>query len=176
MNAATHEAKLQQMMDHHDIRQILIRYCRGIDRLDKNLISSVYHANAKDNHGSFQGDGAAFTIHVVDALREHTEATTHTLGQSSISVTGNSASSETYVLASHRREADGQTYIDVFAGRYVDKLERQEGRWGIVERVVVWDWSKTDKVESSYYSPDDFTNGVRSADDISYQFGVDGLD
>ena len=162
------EQKLQELIDHHDIRQVLYRYCRGIDRLDEELIASVYHEGSQDNHGNFQGEGATFAKYVIEALKA-SAATTHTLGQSLISVKGNKASSETYIHAVHTREEGEETYLDHFSGRYVDKLERREGQWGIIDRVVVWDWSKTERIEAAFYSRDDFPNGQRSRDDLCYQ-------
>ncbi len=39
------------------IRQAALRYCRGVDRLDAELMFSAYHDDATDDHGVFVGLG-----------------------------------------------------------------------------------------------------------------------
>ena len=40
------------------IRQAALRYCRGVDRLDAELMRSAYHDDATDDHGVFVGPAA----------------------------------------------------------------------------------------------------------------------
>jgi hypothetical protein len=43
---------------------------------------------------------------------------------------------------------DDRPVRDLTAGcRYVDAMEKRDGRWGIVHRVVVMDWSRLDDVD-----------------------------
>jgi hypothetical protein len=39
------ERELQRLLDERAIRRCLTDYCRGIDRLDADLLRSVYHAD-----------------------------------------------------------------------------------------------------------------------------------
>ncbi|MDP4977767.1 MAG: nuclear transport factor 2 family protein, partial [Ilumatobacteraceae bacterium] len=66
------------------IHQCLIDYCHGIDRCDAELVASVYHPDATDDHGSFVGLGTEFAIHATKKLREYAIATTHFCGSPSI--------------------------------------------------------------------------------------------
>src|SRR5690606_8703026 len=50
MNALD-EGALQAALDREAIHTVLMRYCRGVDRLDRDLIASVYHPDAYDHHG-----------------------------------------------------------------------------------------------------------------------------
>src|SRR5690606_12311300 len=45
---------------------------------------------------------------------------------------------ESYVLAFNRR-AGGDGAVEVFAGRYVDRFERRDGRWRIAHRKALRD-------------------------------------
>jgi hypothetical protein len=36
-------AALMKLMDKQEIHDVLMRYCRGIDRCDEELLRSVYH-------------------------------------------------------------------------------------------------------------------------------------
>ena len=40
-----------------EIRELLTRYCRGVDRMDAELIASAYHPDAIDEHGMTQFTG-----------------------------------------------------------------------------------------------------------------------
>lgn len=160
---------LQDLQDRAEIRSVLERYCRGVDRLDEALIRSAYHADASDDHGLYKGSGQEFAAYVVKALREACAATMHTLGQSAIDLDGKTARVDTYFVAYHRRERDGVSYLDTFGGRYVDRFEKRLGDWRIARRVVVWEWSKTETLTASHYDPKAFTQGERSRADLSYR-------
>lgn len=162
------EKKIEAMLDEHEIRKVLTLYTRGVDRLDADLVSSVYHPASTDDHGAYKGPGPAFGPYVVKALGEHTSATAHTLNQSIITVEGEKAHAETYFVAYHTRQEDDGEYIDRFGGRYIDKLTKFFGQWKIMDRVVVRDWSSTDKIDGSYYDPAQFEAGKRSKDDLAY--------
>src|SRR5687768_7203639 len=49
------DALLRDHRARTEIHDTLMRYCRGVDRLDRDLILSAYHPGARDNHGSFDG-------------------------------------------------------------------------------------------------------------------------
>jgi hypothetical protein len=160
------DANVQRVIDESDIRRVLALYTRGIDRLDAEL---VYDEASTDDHGVYKGPGKEFGPYIVEALSQHAVATSHNLHQSIIDVHHEAARAETWFTAHHvRQEADGQ-YLDTFGGRYMDKLKKRSGRWTIVRRVVVRDWSMSQKIEGSYYSPDAFENGKRSREDLAYQ-------
>ncbi|MCJ7436647.1 MAG: nuclear transport factor 2 family protein, partial [Acidimicrobiia bacterium] len=46
---------LQDLAAQQEIRDVLIRYTRGIDRMDADLVRSTYHPDAHDDHGAYQG-------------------------------------------------------------------------------------------------------------------------
>ena len=41
--------------DRHEIEACLLRYTRGVDRKDWDLVRSAYHTDAHDNHGNYKG-------------------------------------------------------------------------------------------------------------------------
>ena len=54
------DPKLQKLVDEAEIRQVHIRYCRGIDRMDWALVRSCYHPDAIDRHGAYEGGVEGF--------------------------------------------------------------------------------------------------------------------
>lgn len=41
---------LQELLDRQAIYDVMMRYCRGVDRFDADLITSAYHPDARDDH------------------------------------------------------------------------------------------------------------------------------
>ena len=69
--------------------------------------------------------------------------TTHFIGQSAISVSGDEAFGETYCLAHHIYDEDGQRMLKVLSIRYYDSFRRTDGVWLFAERQLIIDWSDT---------------------------------
>ena len=162
------DRRLQVAVDRDEIREVLARYCRGIDRLDTELIASVYHDDAYDDHGTFKGPGKEFATHVVQGLSRF-ERTMHFLGNCLIEVDGDVAKSETYCVAYHRLRNDDRSATDFVAGvRYVDRFERRAGTWLIARRVVVMEWTRYDPVTSEWDATPHFTMGRRDREDLVF--------
>jgi hypothetical protein len=166
---------LAVLLAEREIERVVLRYCRGVDRLDEDLIRSVYHEGATDDHGVYQGDGRGFAAFIVPLLREAYESTTHAVHNCQIDVRGtgdgDSADAETYCLAYHeRREPIDDRWIDVFACRYLDRFERRAGRWAIIRRIVVHDWNAVLPVAGDFGEMvATFTAGRRDRNDESYR-------
>ncbi len=114
------------------------RYARGIDRRDRELLRSAYHDDAVDDHIGFVGPVEDF----IDwALAYHSTQTRHQhyLLNHTAEIDGDQAHAETYYLfvGTDREPANHMT---ISGGRYVDRLERRDGRWAIVDRVCVAEW------------------------------------
>lgn len=61
MNAIVRELK-----DRQEIWQCMTNYCRGVDRMDRELILTCYHPDAIDDHGAIAGDPAEFADWVLE--------------------------------------------------------------------------------------------------------------
>ncbi|MFT7650624.1 MAG: hypothetical protein ACI8Y4_005398 [Candidatus Poriferisodalaceae bacterium] len=137
---------LDDLLARQEIADVILRYARGIDRLDFDLVRSCYHPDAYDDHGSFKGDVEAF-IEMCSAFLPTWTATQHFMGNMLIEVDGDVARAETYAVAYHHRDNDdGTGKDDVFGIRYVDRFERREGDWKIGHRVVATEWRRVDPV------------------------------
>jgi hypothetical protein len=127
--------QMRQLADRAEIYDCMQRYARGIDRQDRALLRSAYHDGAIDDHVGFVG--------VVDdfidwALAYHGTQTRyqHYLLNHTVDIDGDVAHAETYYLfmGTDREPANHMT---TSGGRYVDRLERRDGRWAIVDRVCL---------------------------------------
>jgi hypothetical protein len=171
---------IERLVARAEIQDLLWRYCRGIDRCDADLVRSVYHAGATDDHGIYAGDAGEFADMVVPMLEQAYRCTQHQLSNMVIDIDGDRASSETYFTAYHREhdlpggaiaeggspEATAGPRMVVFGGRYLDQLERRDGRWGIVARVVAHDWSDAYPL-TLYPDVERFAQGAAIGDDPS---------
>ena len=162
------ERALRVLLDKQEIHEVLMRYCRGIDRCDAELLHSVYHPDATDDHGLFKGKAADFIPWALNALVRD-EGTSHYIANELIEVDGDVAHCESYLFGVHRRRDKNGSLTDLsFAGRYADRFERRNGEWKIAHRQVVFDRSRIDKVEREF-SIDKFVCGKRSREDPAYK-------
>ena len=137
---------MDELLDREEIRDVLLRYCRGVDRCDEELVRSVYHEDATDDHGTFKGSGHEFASVVVPMLRAQWRSTVHALHNVSIDLDGDAAFVESGFVATHRSLTDQDPTDFVFGGRYIDRFECRDGVWKIASRLVVHDWSRLEPV------------------------------
>jgi hypothetical protein len=161
---------ITELVAHLRIRKVLERYCRGIDRLDIDLINSAFWDDSTSDYGIYVGPGAGFAAAMTPQLAEIYAQTMHVLGQSHIELQGAFATSETYIIAYHIRPGDTGNCVDVAGGRYVDALEEREGEWRIKDRKMVMEWVETRTgLENAVLPLDDFPRGRRDRSDPSYR-------
>jgi ketosteroid isomerase-like protein len=156
---------VQALRDRQAIQDVLVRYSRGLDRHDSELLASVYHEDAIDHHGDFLGPPADFVPWVNDLHAAGYVAHQHFVTNATVAVDGDVAHSEIYVQVVLRRK-DGP--LEICGGRYVDRLERRDGRWRIAARETLVDWACT--VEGDVWpgiAP--FPMGAWNRGDPSYQ-------
>jgi SnoaL-like domain len=140
---ASLKRELERLCDHEEIRQLLYRYARGVDRADLELLQSVYAEGGTDHHGPFDGPGVDFAHVVVDGARTVWDAVgNHHITNHYIELDGDKARAEVYFLACHPHMDNGRPELAIMSGRYLDELEKLDGKWGIVRRIVVSDWTR----------------------------------
>ena len=121
-----------------EIRTVLARYCRALDRMDKDAACSVWHADGTANYlGIFEGSGRDFVDWVWEA-HAAMDRHSHQIAQSLVEVDGDRARSETYVTVVLWPKAEPEVEICA-RGRYLDGWSLREGRWAIDHRVHVVD-------------------------------------
>lgn len=133
--------------DRDAIREALARYCRGVDRLDAELLRSAYHPDAVDDHGPFKGERDEFVAWVIPFLRREYVATAHHLSTQFIALSDGWADVETYAIVEQHKRVAGRSVALIVSCRYVDRFERRHGQWRIAHRVVVTDLARTETVK-----------------------------
>jgi hypothetical protein len=129
--------------DELAIRRVLLRYCRGVDRVDLELVRDCYWPDAVDHHGPFSGTRDEYVTFLTTLLPRHT-MTMHHVGNILIDfdeTSKDTAYAETYAVGYHSGEPPGDIRWNYVAGfRYVDRFERRQGSWRIAERVTAIEW------------------------------------
>jgi len=167
--SAVQPETLQALADRHAIADLSIRYMRGLDRLDLDLLKSVYHADATDDRGFYSGSGYGLCELAVQLLASHL-SNHHMLGQMAIDIEGDVAFGEIYFQAYHRIVQDGQDMDFMVMGRYADRYERRDGVWKIAHRSELNDacWQQPASDDWFKATPQAL-RGARGADDLTSQ-------
>ncbi len=128
--------RIAEILDRKDISDCLLRYCRGVDRFDRELLLSAYHPDAIDDHGRVVLEPEEFADWVFDMHRSNHVAHHHAIFNTTYEIDGDVAHTETYYTAFCENILKPNM---VTVGRYVDRFERRAGRWAIAARVAITD-------------------------------------
>ena len=149
------------------IQDMLHRYCRGVDRMDRPLALSVFHPDSTvEIDAAFTGSGPGF----IDWVWErHRGAARHLHNITNVCVNGNgdTAASEAYVMALMRIESAGGLMVLQSHGRYLDEWVRFEDRWVIKRRRYVHEFQEIRRMESDM-APATQVPSRRDHSDASY--------
>lgn len=150
MNATdekTGPADVQALLDREAIRDCLYRYCRGIDRVDEELLRASYWPDASDSHGPYQGSASGFIEWAMARLASAGRGV-HFIGNILIELHGNVAAVETYFQALQLgTDGSGKVQHLHLWGRYADRFEKRDSEWRVASRVVIFD--AIDQAESA---------------------------
>jgi hypothetical protein len=145
---ANRERLLDELLAKQEIHDVMMRYCRGVNRLDPDLVRSCFHPDAYEDHGAFKGSAVDFSAAFTPERFTAFKSMFHLVGNQLVELDGDRAAHEAYFVGSHRYDDDSGQEMDVFfGGRYLSVFERRDrGPWLIARRMVVHDWSRMDPV------------------------------
>lgn len=159
------QADLARLLAKEQITERLLTYARGADRIDLDLIRATFHPGAVADYGDmFQGTGEGFAD-FIGQVHPPMQTHTHHLSNISITVDGDRAGSECYVIVHARTVGpDGAVHDTAAHGRYVDAWERRDCDWRISHRRYLHSLDELWRVETSLFPP----AGSRDRTDASY--------
>jgi hypothetical protein len=126
-----------------ELRDLVLRYARGIDRKEPERIASVFTEDATlngDSDGANTG-GMAIANGILDyhADEREFEETMHFVGNQTFDIDEESATGETYCVALHWYTQDGDRMEHGMYIRYEDAFCRESGEWLIEQRDLTID-------------------------------------
>ncbi|KAK1675981.1 hypothetical protein BDP55DRAFT_118242 [Colletotrichum godetiae] len=98
----------------------------------------MYHEDATDNHGTYNGPAKYF----FDSMgSDSIKAAHHQIGQSLVEIEedGRKAHTETYCTATTIAVVGGEEKWTTFLVRYVDNSEKRDAEWRITHRFCTFD-------------------------------------
>ena len=168
---------IRALLDKKAIEEVLVRYCRGADRGDADLIASAYHDDATEDHGgTFLGPAAEYLALLRKVLP--------TAGRMSHAITNmlveleddTHATSECYILTFSRRGEGDDGFDSLTMARLIDKFEKRGGDWRIAHRRLAWEWNHEMPIHETWGrgmiapDPDQLIRGGKKPADILYNF------
>ncbi len=134
---AVSDEALEVLLAERAIRRVLQNYCRAIDRLDRELMLTVWNPGATVHYlDIFEGTAVDVTDYFMQSHLKFS-AHSHQVTNLTVKLDGDQAVSEAYVTARLRwkQHASGRPIDMVVSGRYLDRWSKRDGVWGIDHRV-----------------------------------------
>ncbi|WP_327028862.1 nuclear transport factor 2 family protein [Micromonospora sp. NBC_01740] len=158
---------LEVLLAERAIERALLRYARGVDRMDRDLAASAFHPDARITLGGTVADRDT-TLDVVFALVARRTMTMHYLTNVLVELDPTDpdrARAETYGIA-FQRSASEPPHGNIVSGfRYVDLVTRRAGEWRVRERLTVSEWQRVDDLAGQWPLPEASLRGARDGSD-----------
>ncbi|MFV2177516.1 nuclear transport factor 2 family protein [Actinomadura sp. LOL_016] len=161
---------VRYLKDRTEILDCVARHARGCDRHDEDLIGGAYHPDGADEHGFTVNSGADYAAWVNPAHAATSRTHLHNITTHSCDIDGDVAHCESYSLVVLLGR-DGRT-AQIINGRYLDRLERRDGRWRIALRrstVEAMFTADASVLKSSFFTGQGYMKGTRDTGDLSYR-------
>jgi ketosteroid isomerase-like protein len=141
----------EEAADRLAIRELFDAYAHCADRRDAKGQMALFtpdarflvYMDSRSEQPTQELHGREALAPVFDNLNTY-QATMHFNGQSTVVLDGDRATGESYCIAHHLYEADGQRTLMKAYIRYLDQFARQpDGSWLFAERKLMVDWTET---------------------------------
>jgi hypothetical protein len=168
----------QKMVAEWQIRDVVARYARGVDRRDGAIIRECFHPGALTHYGDFDGivDDLVPWVLAYVASYPHTM---HFMGLSIVDWASDASADravvETYAAVLHEKDGHegGRSWVGGI--RYIDRFECRtvsDGSgavWRIAERSVVGDWLRIDPTDNHRRFSKEMVTGQDGREDLIFQ-------
>lgn len=159
--------ELRTLLAERSIERAGLRYARGVDRMDADLVRSAFHPDAVVTMGSFTGTLDEYVALVWKLISRRT-MTMHYLTNSLIEFDPSDPSrarAETYGFALQRSENQPPQGNLITGFRYLDVVTERDGTWAIAERTTVSEWARVDDLDGQWPLAPGATPGARDGTD-----------
>ncbi len=159
----------ERIADRMAIQDVMLKWCRAIDRLDSDGMRAAFHPDAIDDHGPYVG-GIDGLVEWIQTRHKPIPFSSHQVSNMLIEfASADLALAETIVRTLQRYPADAKASLAQLSGgkagrpgvgmdlltssRYVDRFERRQGEWRIAHRTLIQDWKQLIEVNEDTPKP-----------------------
>jgi SnoaL-like domain len=161
----------QHLQDRLALHDLVMAYCRSIDRRDYKLLRSLYHDDAIEDLGGADRGNIDERLAYVKETQAKFEITTHRMFNTMFVIDGDKAEGEHYIEAYHR--TPGRNAQEIIAGgRVLDRYEKRNGVWKFAYRARVIDRTEMRPTDGAAYEQLIFKGNIvgrTDASDASYK-------
>lgn len=129
---------LETIQTREAIRDCLTRFCRGMDRFDRELFLSAFHSDAIIAAGPFVGSPADCYDWAKELHTQGQKATQHCILNITLDIQNDTIHVETYYQFLARNSDDSNWLA---SGRYIDRFDLRNSQWKIAIRNNIIEWS-----------------------------------
>lgn len=147
------DAEIRQLLDKQAITEVIWRYCRGMDRMDRDLTLSCWHPGGTDDHAPLYKGTAEGFVEWLWPVHAAMQATRHLVSNITIELDGDQAATESYWYVHLRIPRDGDVYDLVGEGRYLDRFEKIGGVWAIRHRTSISCMTRATRYDAPAFDP-----------------------
>lgn len=136
----------ESLATRQEFYDLALKYARAADRRDYALFEQIFTPDIaitgdRDGKEFLRMQGREQVVKGMSGLERY-EVTQHTVANQLVEWEGDEASGETYCVAHHIYEADGEKRIFTMGIRYQDRFAREQGRWFFRSRHLAVDWER----------------------------------
>lgn len=176
----------ERITDRFMIQDLMYRWCRAVDRLDRQAMLDIFWPGAIDSHGPYIGPADRLVDWIL-VRHKPIKTSSHFVGNMLIEfATPDLALMETYVRTIQQYPPDGKQSLaqltggatgdpdnamDMFtSSRYMDHVERRDGQWRVARRDLIQDWKQIADVKYKALQPHEgWIIGQRDGNDLLEQ-------
>ena len=130
-----------ELADRLALRELVDRYAQIPDDRDYALVDDVFAEDATLVGPGFELSGRELIRQGMQAIEQYS-ATQHSMHGQVVEIHGDEASGDTWCIANHIHEKDGQPHKLDWGIRYKDRYRRDAAGWRIAHRELVLVWSQ----------------------------------
>ena len=167
------EAEVQELLDKQALYELVVRYCRAVDRADPELLLSIYHEDAIDEHGPMGGTPQQFLESLSQGtmnIEKRPLPVQHAVSNCLFEIHGDVAYGEAYAEV-RRVDDEGRMFVEGFA-RFADRFERRGGVWKFVHRRALLEYAGGPGGRHAF---DEWLTGTRDRTDPTYERDAEHL-
>ncbi|GAB3114202.1 nuclear transport factor 2 family protein [Aestuariicella hydrocarbonica] len=138
---------LESLIAKQSLHELNSAYARAVDRLDYELMLSIWAPAAEVDVGVFKGTATEYS-QLITQPNPALKKSSHLIGNEWFQLCEEGAVGESYVYAASLMVVETELAAMLVGGRYLDHYTQVSGDWKIYRRTFVLDWQREQSVNT----------------------------